>query len=452
MSKSPRAAEAPIAEEETSSALNGGTVERISQGAPSWLTERRRHAWSVFEDTPLPSTRSEEWRYTDVSRVVDFADLRLATDGALAENGSRPAGLAAAMEEDLAASGHAVLIDGSVVHVDLDPALEEQGVILTSLRSAVNEHGGLLEELLATEVVPPEEGKFQALNAALWTDGVLLYVPRNVKLDLPVRATRWLSHAGSAIFARTLIVAEPGSQVSYVEELLSKDFDRRTFVSSAVEVIARDGAQIQYVSIQRLGRGVFCQSAQRTLAHRDSKLDSLNVSLGASVTRLDLNARLLGAGAHSELLGLYFGDQDQHFDHNTSQDHLAPDTGSKLLYKGALDDRAQAAFRGIIRVHSDAQRTDAYQTNRNLLLSDECRANSLPNLEIEADDVKCSHGATVGQLDSEALFYLLSRGLSREQAERLVVLGFLGDVMAQLPLGGVVEKVTRAIERRLEHV
>ena len=444
--------EASSAEEETPSSLDGSAVERVSQGAPSWLSERRRHAWSVFEDTPLPSTRSEEWRYTDVSRMLDFADLRLATDGALAENGSRPAGLAAAMDEDYAASGHTLLIDGGVVHVDLEPALAEQGVILTSLRSAVNEHGGLLEELLATEILPPEDGKFQALNAALWTDGVLLYVPRNVKLDLPVRTTRWLSHAGSAVFTRTLIVAEPRSQVSYVEESLSEDFDRRTLVSSAVEVIARDGAQLQYVSIQRLGRGVFCQSAQRTLAHRDSKLDTLNVSLGASVTRLDLNARLLGPGAHSELLGLYFGDEDQHFDHNTSQDHIAPDTGSDLLYKGALDDRAQSAFRGIIRVHRGAQRTDAYQTNRNLLLSDECRANSLPNLEIEADDVKCSHGATVGQLDSETLFYLLSRGLSQQQAERLVVLGFLGEVMAKLPLGGVVEKVTRAIERKLKHV
>ena len=452
MSNPAQAVEASSAEEDTPSSLDAGAVERLNEGAPSWLSERRRHAWSVFEDTPLPSTRSEEWRYTDVSRLLKFADLRVATDGALAENGSRPAGLATAMDEDYAASGHTLLIDGGVVHVDLEPALAEQGVILTSLRSAVNEHRGLLEELLATEILPPEDGKFQALNAALWTDGVLLYVPRNVKLDLPVRTTRWLSHAGSAVFTRTLIVAEPGSQVSYVEESLSEDFDRRTLVSSAVEVIARDGAQLQYVSLQQLGRGVFCQSAQRTLAHRDSKLDTLNVSLGASVTRLDLNARLLGPGAHSELLGLYFGDEDQHFDHNTSQDHIAPDTGSNLLYKGALDDRAQSAFRGIIRVHRGAQRTDAYQTNRNLLLSDECRANSLPNLEIEADDVKCSHGATVGQLDSEALFYLLSRGLSQQQAERLVVLGFLGEVMAKLPLGGVVEKVTRAIERKLKHV
>ena len=444
--------EASSAEEDTPSSLDEGTVERISQGGPSWLSERRRRAWSVFENTPFPSTRSEEWRYTDVSRVVDLADLQLATHGALAENGSRPAGLVAAMDEDRAASGHTLLIDGAVVHVDLEPTLAEQGVILTSLKSAVQEHGDLLEELLATEVVPPEDGKFQALSAALWTDGVLLYVPPGVKLELPIRATRWISGPGSAVCTRTLIVAEPGSQVSYVEEVLSEDFERRTLVSSTVEIIARDGAQVQYVSIQRLGHGVFCQSAQRTHAHRDSTLDTLNVNLGGSVTRLDLNARLLGPGAHSDMLGLYFGDEDQHFDHNTSQDHVAPDTGSDLLYKGALDERSRAAFRGIIRVHPDAQGTDAYQTNRNLLLSDEARADSLPNLEIEADDVKCSHGASVGQLDSEAIFYLLSRGLSLQQAERLVVLGFLGDVMARLPLGGVVEKVTRAIERKLKSV
>ena len=457
MSNSLQAPEAPITEEpiteeeEEPSLLDESTVEKISQGAPAWLSERRRHAWSVFEDTPFPSTRSEEWRYTDVSRLLNLDDLRLAGPGELMETGARPDGLAAAMDEDHAASGHAVMINGGVTHWDLDPALAEQGVVLTSLRTAVQEHGDLLEELLATEVVPAEDGKFEALNAALWTDGVLLYVPPNVKLDLPIRVTRWLSETGSAVCTRTLIVAEPGSQVSYVEELLSEDLESRTLVSSVVEVIARDGAQVQFVSIQRLGRGTFCQSTQRTLAHRDSTLDTLNVNLGASISRLDLNARLLGPGSHSDMLGLYFGDGDQHFDHNTSQDHVAPDTGSDLLYKGALDDRSRAAFRGIIRVHPDAQRTDAYQTNRNLLLSDDARADSLPNLEIEADDVKCSHGASVSQLDSETLFYLLSRGMTRQQAERLVVSGFLRDVMARLPLGGVIEKVTRAIERKLQH-
>jgi Fe-S cluster assembly protein SufD len=151
------------------------------------------------------------------------------------------------------------------------------------------------------------------------------------------------------------------------------------------------------------------------------------------------------------MLGLYFGDGSQHFDHNTSQDHIAGHANSDLLYKGALDDASRAVFRGIIRVWPGAQQTDAYQTNRNLLLSPEARADSLPNLEIQADDVKCSHGATVGQLDQESLFYLMSRGLTRSQAERLVVLGFLGEVLSRLPLGGVTEKVTKVIERKLSH-
>ena len=436
--------------EYATSAIDGLAVERLGRDAPDWLRERREHAWSVYEDTPLPTTRSEEWRYTDLSRLIDLGSLRLLTPGDTDPDAARPGLLEEAMVEDRAASGHSVLVDGLTVQVDLEADLAAQGVVLTSLRSAVESHPDLLEEHLAVEALPLEEGKFQALNAALWTDGVFLYVPKGVRLELPLRATRWLSQAGSAVCTRTLVIAEAGSQVSYVEELLSDDMNERTLVSAGVEIIAKDGAQVQYVSIQRAGRRVFCQSAQRTLAHRDSTLDTLNVSLGGSVSRVDLNARLLGPGANSDMLGLYFGDEDQHFDHNTSQDHVAPNAGSDLLYKGALDGSSHAVFRGVIRVHPGAQGTDAYQTNRNLLLSDEARANSLPNLEIEADDVKCSHGATVGQLDAEALFYLLSRGMSRYQAERLVVIGFLGDVLSRLPLGGVVEKVTKAIERKLQ--
>jgi Fe-S cluster assembly protein SufD len=355
------------------------------------------------------------------------------------------------MEEDHDASGHLVVVDGKVVHTDIRDDLAEKGVILMSLREAVGTHPDLVEEHLATRAVPPENGKFAALNGALWTDGIFLHVPRGVRLDLPVRVTRWVSEPGAAFFSRTLIVAEATSQVSYVDEIVSDDFEAQTLTSSAVEVITRDGAQVQYVALQRLGRGAFYQSEQRTLAGRDSTLDTLNVSLGASHTRVDLNALLEGPGANSDMLGLYFGSEDQHFDHNTSQDHAAPHAFSDLLYKGALDDVSRAVFRGIIRVHPDAQHSDAYQTNRNLLLSEEARADSLPNLEIEADDVKCSHGATIGQLDEDHLFYLMSRGIPRERAERLVVLGFLGEVLSRLPLGGVVEKVTRVIEEKLRH-
>ncbi len=443
-------AQATLAPEGVTQALSAEAVERISADEPTWLQERRRHAWSVYETTPMPTTKLEEWRYTDLKKKLDLAPLRLSEGTAAPDDPAQwPERLREAMDEDREASGHIVVIDGHVVHADISADLAKQGVVLGSLQDAVEQHAALVEEHLATEAVPAEEGKFAALNAALWTDGVLLYVPKGVQLEAPVRITRWLTESGAAYLSRVLIVAEQHSQVSYVDEVLSDDFESQTFTSTAVEVIAKDGAQVQYVAVQRLGKGAFYQSVQRTLAGRDATLDTLNVALGASVTRVDLNARLLGPGANSDMLGLYFGDGSQHFDFNTSQDHIKPNTASDLLYKGALDGSSRAVFRGIIRVYPGAQKTDAYQTNRNLLLSPHARADSLPNLEIEADDVKCSHGATVGELDSEAKFYLMSRGLNRTQAERLVVMGFLGEVLAKLPLGGVVEKVSRVIEQKL---
>lgn len=454
-------------------ALNAAAVANLAAREPAWLKARREDAWSVYEQTPMPTTRLEAWRYTNLRKLLKLDSLALAAhpggvpvpEGASAPEGasvpegtsapeqgalvSLPQRLEEAMAEDRAASGHVVELDGAVVHVDLDPDLAARGVILTSLRNAVTDYPELLEAHLGTDALPATRGKFEALNAAFWTDGVFLHVPRGVRLELPVRLTRHLSKEGEAYFTRTLILAEQGSQVSFVEEGVSEDFARQTFFSSAVEVIARDGAQVQYVSLQRMGSGVFHLQQQRTLAEKDATLDTLNVSLGATVARTDLNAQLLGQGANSDMLGLYFAEAGQHFDHSTSQDHVAPNAKSDLLYKGALDGDARTVFRGIIKVHKRAQRTDAYQTNRNLLLSEKARADSLPNLEIEADDVRCSHGATVGQLEGEHLFYLMSRGLSRTQAERLVVLGFLAEVLSRLPLGGVVEKVTRIIETRL---
>jgi Fe-S cluster assembly protein SufD len=446
-------AKSAITPEGITETLNRKRVESWSAPEPQWLRERRLHAWEVYERTPLPTTRSEEWRYTELKKMLNLDALKW-PDLVECEDdfGACPEGLQTTMRADHPATGHIWEIDGIIFHEDLDDRLREKGVVLTSLRKAMDSHGELLLKHLATEALPPESGKFEALNGALWTDGILLYVPEGVRLDLPVRVTRWVSQQGVALFSRTLIVAEPGSQVSFVDEILSEDLDEQTFVSNAVEVLAQDGAQVQYISLQRLGHGAFYQASQRTLAQRDSTLDTLNVSMGASVSRVDLNARLLGPGANSDMLGLYFGDDSQHFDHNTSQDHLAPNTASDLLYKGALDAASRSVFRGIIRVHPKAQKTDAFQTNRNLLLSDHARADSLPKLEIQADDVKCSHGATVGQLDEESRFYLMSRGLSREQAERLVVLGFLGEVLSRLPLGGVVEKVTSVIETKLRQV
>ena len=443
--------QAAVMREDTRRAIGREAVLGVGAADPAWLRARREEAWDIYEATPLPSTRSEEWRYTDVARLLPLDGLAPASGGTMVGR-ALPDGLRRAMEQDRDSAGRIVDVDGSVVSVELKESLAAQGVVLASLREAARAGLPEVEALLATEAVPASDGKFPALNAALWSDGVFLRVPRGVHVERPIRLSRWVSQPGTATFTRILIVAEEISQLSFVDEILSPDFSSVTLANTAVEIFSRGGAQVQYVSLQRMGEGGFYLANQRTLAEHDSTLDTLNVALGGSVGRVDLNARLLGPGANSDMLGLYFGDANQHFDFNTSQDHIAPHAHSDLLYKGALDGAARGIFRGIIRVHKGAQGTDAYQTNRNLILSDKAIATSLPNLEIGADDVRCSHGATVGQLDAEALFYLMSRGLRRERAERLVVLGFLGEVLSKLPLGGVVEKVTQAIEAKLRYV
>ena len=429
--------------EGVTAAFNVEAVERVAIAGPEWLAERRRESWATYERTPLPTAALEEWRYTEVSQLGLDA-YRLPTDSPSAE----AIASARALVVDREASGRVVIVDGVVVDVALDPALAEQGVVLADLASAAESHAELVREYLGREVTP-EFSKFAALSGALWSAGVFLMVPRNVQIEKPIRVVRWISQGGIATFTRTLIVAEPTARIDFVDEMRSPDLSEPSLSCGAVEVIARDGAQVHYVALQRWGRGVRHLSMQKTIASRDADLDTLVVNLGGDVARVDLHAWLDGPGARSDMLGLYFAEGDQHFDHNTRQDHKSPHAESDLLYKGALYDRSRAVFRGIIRVHPGAQHTDAYQTNRNLLLSDAARADSLPNLEIEADDVKCSHGATVGQLDEEELFYLMARGIGRAQAERLVVFGFFGEVLSRLPMPGVVEELRDAIAAKI---
>ncbi|MBI4410290.1 MAG: Fe-S cluster assembly protein SufD, partial [Gemmatimonadetes bacterium] len=283
----------------------------------------------------------------------------------------------------------------------------------------------------------------------LWNGGLFLYVPRGVHVEQPIRIVRWLRAGGLAVLPRTLVIVEDGGHVALVEEFASPDLAAAAFSCGVVEVYANAAAHVQYVALQRWGAGVRHVSMQRTLVGRDAHVDTLVVNLGGSLARVDLATSLEGPGARSDMLGLYFARGDQHFDHNTRQDHVVPHATSDLLYKGALRDRARSVFRGLIKVHPRAQRTDAYQTNRNLILSGEAEATSLPNLEIEADDVRCSHAATVGHLDQEELFYIRSRGVPLHDAERLVVFGFFGEVLDRLPLPGVAEELRRAIEEKI---
>ena len=416
---------------------------------PEWLRARRLGAYETFASTPMPDTTAEEWRYTDLRAALKLESLELAEEtrpvGSVDE---LPAGLRVLLDAAGESSARLVQVDASVVYQELPEELAKQGVLLTSLDRAVQEHAELIERYLGS-AIDPTDGKFAALNAALWSGGTFLYVPKNVKVELPVRSFRWIAGERASAFGRTLIVADAFSQVAVVDELGSDDFAEQTFSNGSAEIFAGEGARVTYVSLQRWGRGVLHLTTDRLIAGRDAKITTLYTTLGSDLTRADVKCRLQAPGAHVDMLGLYLADGKQHFDHETLQDHIAPHASSNLLFKGSLMDESRSVFRGLIRVHAGAQRTDAYQTNRNLILSDRARADSLPNLEIAADDVRCSHAATIGQLDEEEIFYLLSRGIRKAEAIRLVIFGFFGEVLDQLHLEEVRKELVLAVERKL---
>jgi Fe-S cluster assembly protein SufD len=416
---------------------------------PDWARDKRLSAYASFAETPMPDTRPEEWRYTPIAEMLKIEGLELADEvrpaGGVAD---LPAGLQTLIRDAGSSAAQLMQVDASVSYGELPEELRAQGVILTSLDRAIREHGELVSRYLGT-AVSESDGKFAAMNGAFWSGGTFLYVPKDVKVELPIRAFRWMTRDRGAAFGRTLIVAEAFSDVALVDELGSDDFDARTLSNGAVEIFAGEGARVNYVSLQRWGKGVAHLTTDRLVAGRDAKITTLYVSLGADVTRADVQCRLTSPGAHVDMLGLYIAERSQHMDHQTLQDHLAPHASSNLLFKGALTDEGRSVFRGLIRVHPKAQRTDAYQTNRNLILSDRARADSLPNLEIAADDVRCSHAATIGQLDEDEIFYLLSRGIPKKEAVRLVIFGFFGEVLDQLELDEIRRELVTAIERKL---
>lgn len=423
-------------------------------GTATSLEERRRAAWAEYCALPMPTTKSEEWRYTDLSKLEPESFEAIA-DAPAREVEPVPADdLPPAVREILEGegvrSGTMIELDARLARIELEARAAEAGVVFGPLARIAEERPGLIEEFLFSSDVAPMEKKLWALHTATLSGGYVLFVPKNVKVRNPIHVLRWLSRPGTVASTHSLIVVERGAEVTVIDEYLSDDLDGEALSLNGVEVFGGDGALVNYLGLQRYGRGVRHFSMQHANTPRDCTLNSFNVTLGADLSRCDITSHLLGPGSDSEMLALWFGDGDQHFDYHTLQHHAAPSARSDLLFKGALTDSAESVFRGLIRVDEGAQLTDAYQTNRNLLLSEESEATTLPSLEIAADDVKCSHGATVGQVDEQQLFYLTSRGLTRAQAERLLVFGFFGEVLARMPVESVRDRMTDAIERKID--
>ena len=422
-------------------------------GVPELLVEKRDAAWDEYRSLPMPTRKTEEWRYTDLTKLNPESFERMNPGDRSADPVAMddlPAAVREILAGDSSRSGTLIELDATIARMELSAEAAEAGVIFAPIDKLAEEHPELIERFLFSSDVAPMERKLWSLHVAALSGGYVMVVPKNVRVEHPVHVIRWLSRSGAMLSTHSLIIVETGAEVTVIDEFLSDDLADDSLSLNGVEVFGGEGALVNYLALQRFGSGVKHFSMQHANTPRDCTLNSFNVSLGADLSRCDVTSHLLGPGSDSEMLALWFGGRDQHFDYHTLQHHAAPHAHSDLLFKGALTDKAESVFRGLIRVDEGAQLTDAYQTNRNLLLSDDSKATTLPSLEIAADDVRCSHGATVGQVDEHQLFYLTSRGLTREQAERLLVFGFFGEVLARMPVESVRERMTDAIERKID--
>ncbi|MGA2033148.1 MAG: Fe-S cluster assembly protein SufD [Thermoguttaceae bacterium] len=411
---------------------------------PDWLVDLRRTAWRVFQELPFPGRPHEEWMRTDIRgfRLEKF-DL----PGPIAETAVAVEPL---LTEGLELAGSAVTIDSRPSAARLDPALAAKGVLFGSLDEMVFEHGERIRPHLLTRAVDLRYDKFAALHAACWSGGTLLYVPKGVVIQQPLHVLSGLSPGGVDL-GHCLVVLEEGAEATLLAETHSSDAAAAGLHCGAVELLLGPHARLRYVNLQDWGGGVWHFAHQKALVDRDASLQWTIAALGSRLAKVNQHVALAGEGANVQVSGVMFTDGKQHLSYHTRQHHLAPHCTSDLLYKGALQGASRIVWRGMIKVDRDAQKTDGYQRDDNLILSETARADSIPGLEIEADDVKCTHGATVGRVDDEQVFYAQARGLTRREAVRMIVTGFFQQVFDRITVGNVRQALGEAIGRRIRH-
>ncbi len=431
-------------------ALNPGEIAALSKraGEPEFLARRRMAAWAHCEKTPFPARTEELWRRTDISslRWEQVLAVRDPHPG-IASAAELPAPLRAEIGPREERSALLVQIDSNVVLVERDPELAKRGVVVMPVLQAAREHPALVEKFLG-RTVRPDESRFTALAAALESGGAFVYVPDGVTVERPIQVlfSRETSEVGT--FPHVVIATGAEARATVIEEYVSHGEPGVGVNVGASEITVGPGASLDLATFQRWGGNVYHFGTERVRIGRDAKFHWTFTALGGKLTKLDLEMHLDGEGSEAKFSGCYFGNQTQHFDFHTFQNHNVGHSVSDLLFKGALRDRGRMVYQGLIKVHRDAQRSDAYQANRNLLLSEKARADSIPSLEIEANDVRCTHGATVGQVDEEQLFYLRSRGLPRHDAERMIIQGFFEPVLERIPAESLRTVVTAAVERK----
>jgi Fe-S cluster assembly protein SufD len=378
-----------------------------------------------YRALPLPTTKDEPWRFTDLK---GFDPDAYVSDGQVGAQTPDTSML------DIDVAGVAVVTE-SGIEIERAP----EGITFAPLDEAHERLG----------ILVGHEEKFAAHNAALWQNGLLVVIPKGMNVEQPLYVRIANAVDKGSLFFRLLVIAEEGSSATLIEEYASATPDLAGYTNAVAELFVEQGAKLEYVSLQNLSNETWHFATHHAQVGRDAELDWVAGGFGSKKGKTRIQNDLAGPGATSRVTGAYFADGTQHLDYDTFQEHIAPNTTSDFAFKGALRDEATAVWRGMIRVEKDAQKTNAYQENRNLMLSKQAHADSIPGLEILANDVRCTHGATLGQVDREQLFYLMARGLSRAEAERLIVRGFFQDILDRIELEPVRETLGEALEARI---
>jgi Fe-S cluster assembly protein SufD len=407
---------------------------------PTWWLDRKRAAYTRFVTLPMPKRTDEGWRFSNYTALT--------LDGFHLPAAVKAESIA---HREIGVTGAGTLLFANnrlAQHEPLAADLTKRGVIFDTLQNALLKHGDLVKSHLLAQPSKLGSDKFAALHEAFLEDGAFIYVPKGVDAGLPVGVFHYASGAGAAVFPHTLVIAEDHAKITVADFFAGRPARTNTGLAAASngasshqfdtlavggnDLYAGHGAQVTYVAMQDWSRDTLSFQFNATVARRDAKVLSLNLHAGGRQARHESFSQLQAPGAHSEMLALTLAHGTQEFDQRTLQIHQAPNTSSNLLYKNALLDQAKTIFSGLIVVDPDAQKTDAYQSNRNLMLSDEAEANSLPGLEIQANDVRCTHGATSARIDAEQEFYLESRGIGPAQAQELLVFGFFEEVLGKI--------------------
>jgi Fe-S cluster assembly protein SufD len=415
---------------------------------PAWAKQKRSHAAQVAASMAFPARDEELWRRTDFAALpLDSLDPFTAVTAARTID-DLPHTLLTRLAGEAGNMAIVAQHDGEVVYEQTHPTLVKQGVIVCSMDRAIREHADKVQSLLGT-LIATDYDRWTAVGEALRSGGMFVWVPKGVHAELPVRLMQYLGGAGRLAAPRTVVSVGEDASITVVDEMLSDPAEGASMHLGGTEVFVGAGGKLTFASLQDWSGNVYHYSNGRAQLAKDAELQWIQVMVGGRMTKTNIWYDLNGQGAQAFVHGFMFGDQRQHFHLHTLQRHLKPNCTSDLLIKGCLKDKARSVYQGLIQVAVGAQQTNAYQANRNLLLSDQARADSIPGLEILANDVRCTHGATLGHVDDEHLFYLMARGLPRAEAERLVVEAFFEPVLERIPLASLRDQLRDEIARKL---